>query len=140
MTGMDRMDRLDRLDFPLHADSPRSSFSRPHLVGFPSPHDFNSHGDHDSSIVPRHLSDHHDLFGDQQANTRFWQHGPWAPGGDGTTPVEENRPFFGPHERLKHDYASSELSLGRGPGSLHSIDMAGFGMDTTEDLCEVLSP
>ncbi|EEA25744.1 hypothetical protein TMatcc_006024 [Talaromyces marneffei ATCC 18224] len=140
MNGMDRMDRLDRLDFPLHADSPTSSFSRPHLVGFPSPHDFNSHGDHESSIVPRHLSDHHDLFGDQQANTRFWQHGPWGPGGDGTTPIEENRPFFGPHERLKHDYASSELSLGRGPSSLHSVDMAGFGMDTTEDLCEILSP
>jgi JmjC domain, hydroxylase/PHD-like zinc-binding domain len=140
MNGMDRLDRLDRLDFPLHADSPASSFSRPHLVGFPSPHDFNSHGDHDSSIVPRHLSDHHDLFGDQQANTRFWQHGPWAPAGDGTTPIEEHRPFFGPHERLKHDYASSELSLGRGPGSLHSVDMAGFGMDTTEDLCDALSP
>lgn len=140
MHGMDRLDRLDRLDFPLHADSPASSFSRPHLVGFPSPHDFNSHGEHESSIVPRHLSDHHDLFGDQQANTRFWQHGPWAPAGDGTTPIEENRPFFGPHERLKHDYASSELSLGRGPGSLHSVDMAGFGMDTTEDLCEALSP
>ncbi|KAH8698377.1 putative jumonji family transcription factor [Talaromyces proteolyticus] len=138
---MTELDRLDRFDFPLHADSPASSFSRPHLVGFPSPHDFNGHADHDSSIVPRHLSDHHDLFGDQQANTRFWQHGPWAPAGDGTTPIEENRPFFGPHERLKHDYASSELSLGRGgPGSLHSVDMAGFGMDTTEDFCSGLSP
>jgi hypothetical protein len=140
---MTELDRLDRFDLPLHADSPASSFSRPHLVGFPSPlhHDFTNHGDHDSSIVPRHLSDHHDLFGDQQANTRFWQHGPWAPAGDGTTPIEEQRPFFGPHERLKHDYASSELSLGRGgPGSLHSVDMAGFGMDTTEDFCGGLSP
>jgi hypothetical protein len=133
------MSGMDRFDLPLHADSPASSFSRAHLVGYPSPHDFNPQGDHDSSIVPRHMQDHQDLFGDQQANTRFWQHGPWA-ATDGTTPNEENRPFFGPHERLKHDYASSELSLGRGPGSLHSVDMAGFGMDTTEDLCAELSP
>ncbi|KKA18919.1 Jumonji family transcription factor [Rasamsonia emersonii CBS 393.64] len=129
---------MSGLDLPLHADSPASSFSRAHL-GYPSPNDFNSHGDHDSSIVPRHLHDHHDLFGDQQANTRFWQHGPWV-AGDGTTPNEESRPFFGPHERLKHDYAASELSLGRGPGSLHSVDMAGFGMDTTDDIGAELSP
>jgi hypothetical protein len=125
---------MSGLDLPLHADSPASSFSRAH-IGYPSPNDFNGHGDHDSSILPRHLQDHHDLFGDQQANTRFWQHGPWA-AGDGTTPNEENRPFFGPHERLKHDYAASELSLGRGPGSLHSVDMAGF----TDDICAELSP
>ncbi|GLA34189.1 hypothetical protein AnigIFM63309_005609 [Aspergillus niger] len=120
------------LDFPLHADSPCSSFSRSHLR-FQSPNDFTNHG-------PETHHDHHDLFGDQQANTRFWQHGPWA-AGDGNTPNEETRPFFGPHERLKHDYASSDISLGRGgPGSLHSVDMAGFGMDGTDDLCNVLSP
>ncbi|GMF94015.1 unnamed protein product [Aspergillus oryzae] len=117
---------LSGLDFPLHADSPCSSFSRPHLR-FQSPNDYNAHG-------PETHHDHHDLFGDQQANTRFWQHGPWA-AGDGNTPNEETRPFFGPHERLKHDYASSDISLGRGPGSLHSVDMAGFGMDATDDLC-----
>lgn len=122
---------LSGLDFPLHADSPCSSFSRTHLR-FQSPNDFNTHG-------PETHHDHHDLFGDQQANTRFWQHGPWA-AGDGNTPNEETRPFFGPHERLKHDYASSDISLGRGPGSLHSVDMAGFGMDATDDLCNVLSP
>ena len=124
------------LDLPLHADSPGSSFSRSHLR-YHSPNDF-GHGDHDSSIEQRHLQDHHELFGDQQANTRFWQHGPWV-AGDGTTPNEETRPFFGPHERLKHDYASSEMSIGRGPGSLHSVDMAGFG-DGPDDLCAELSP
>lgn len=128
---------MSGLDLPLHADSPGSSFSRSHLR-FQSPADF-GHGDHDSSIIPRHLNDHHDLFGDQQANTRFWQQGPWAPG-DGNTPNEENRPFFGPHERLKHDYASSDMSFGRGPGSLHSVDMAGFGLDGTDDLYAELSP
>lgn len=136
-TTAEAMPTIDRMDLPLHADSPGSSFSRAH-VGYPSSADFGGH-DHDSSLMPRHLHDHHDLFGDQQANTRFWQNGPWT-AGDGTTPNEENRPFFGPHERLKHDYASSELSLGKGPGSLHSLDMAGFGMDTTEDLCAELSP
>ncbi|PLB43635.1 histone demethylase [Aspergillus steynii IBT 23096] len=123
---------LSGLDFPLHADSPCSSFSRSHLR-FQSPNDFANHG-----TEVHH--DHHDLFGDQQANTRFWQHLPWA-AGDGNTPNEETRPFFGPHERLKHDYASSDISLGRGgPGSLHSVDMAGFGMDGTDDICAVLSP
>lgn len=111
---------LSRLDRPLHADSPASNFSRSHLR-FQSPNDFTSHG-------PESHHDHHDLFGDQQANTRFWQHGPWA-AGDGNTPNDENRPFFGPHERLKQDYASSEISVGRGPGSLHSADMVGFGAD-----------
>lgn len=121
---------LTGLDLPLHADSPCSSFSRSHLR-FQSPNDFTSH--------PESHHDHQDLFGDQQANMRFWQHGPWA-AGDGNTPNEENRPFFGPHERLKHDYASSEISLGRGPGSLHSVDMAGFGLDGADDLCAELSP
>ena len=119
------------LDFPLHADSPCSSFSRSHLR-FQSPNDFPSHGGEVHQ-------DHHDLFGDQQANTRFWQHGPWV-AGDGNTPNDEMRPFFGPHERLKHDYASSDISLGRGPGSLHSVDMAGFGLDGNDDICAVLSP
>lgn len=121
---------LTGLDLPLHADSPCSSFSRSHLR-FQSPNDFTSH--------PESNHDHQDLFGDQQANMRFWQQGPWA-AGDGNTPNEENRPFFGPHERLKHDYASSEISLGRGPGSLHSVDMAGFGLDGADDLGAELSP
>ena len=137
---------LSGLDLPLHADSPCSSFSRSHLR-FQSPNDFPSHGGIgagmgmgigtgvDTVVHP----DHHDLFGDQQANTRFWQNGPWA-AGDGNTPNEENRPFFGPHERLKNDYASSDISLGRGPGSLHSADMAGFGPDGTDDICAELSP
>ena len=122
---------LSGLDLPLHADSPCSSFSRSHLR-FHSPNDFTSH-------AVEANPDHHDLFGDQQANTRFWQFGPWA-AGDGNTPNEENRPFFGPHERLKNDYASSDISLGRGPGSLHSADMAGFGLDATDDICAELSP
>ncbi|KAF3398269.1 DNA damage-responsive transcriptional repressor RPH1 [Penicillium rolfsii] len=121
---------LSGLDLPLHADSPCSSFGRSHMR-FPSPIDFPTHG-------PDPQPDHHDLFGDQQANTRFWQNGPWV-AGDGNTPNEENRPFFGPHlfgphERLKHDYASSDISLGKGPGSLHSVDMAGFGPDVADDL------
>ncbi|KAL4956744.1 hypothetical protein BDW69DRAFT_70480 [Aspergillus filifer] len=121
---------LSGLDFPLRADSPCSNFSRSHLR-FHSPNDFINHGNEGHH-------DHHDLFGDQQANTRFWQHGPWA-AGDGNTPNEESRPFFGPH--LKNDYASSDISLGRGgPGSLHSVDMAGFGMDNPDDLCAALSP
>ncbi|KAJ0425946.1 hypothetical protein BJY00DRAFT_162967 [Aspergillus carlsbadensis] len=123
---------LSGIDFHLRPESPCSSFSRSHLR-FHSPNDFTSHG-----AETHH--DHHDLFGDQQANTRFWQHGPWA-AGDGNTPNEESRPFFGPHERLKHDYASSDISLGRGgPGSLHSVDMAGFGLDNPDDLCAGLSP
>ncbi|KAJ5166878.1 uncharacterized protein N7482_005659 [Penicillium canariense] len=121
---------LSGLDLPLHADSPCSSFGRSHMR-FQSPNDFPIHG-------PDPHPDHHDLFGDQQANTRFWQNGPWV-AGDGNTPNEENRPFFGPHlfgphERLKHDYASSDISLGKGPGSLHSVDMAGFGPDVADDL------
>lgn len=122
---------ISGLDLPLHADSPCSSFGRSHLR-LHSPGDFPIHG-------PDPHPDHHDLFGDQQANTRFWQDGPWA-AGDGNTPNDENRPFFGPHERLKHDYASSDISLGKGPGSLHSVDMAGFGFDPAEDLCAGLSP
>lgn len=131
ITTVEDLPPLSGLDLPLHADSPSSSFSRSHLR-FQSPNDFTSHG------VEAH-PDHHDLFGDQQANTRFWQNGPWA-AGDGNTPNEENRPFFGPHERLKNDYASSDISLGRGPGSLHSADMAGFGLDGTDDICAELSP
>ena len=126
---------LSGLDLPLHADSPCSSFGRSHLR-FQSPNELPIHG-------PDPHPDHHDLFGDQQANTRFWQNGPWI-AGDGNTPNDENRPFFGPHfgphERLKHDYASSDISLGKGPGSLHSVDMAGFGLDATDDICGELSP
>ncbi|KAJ5226240.1 hypothetical protein N7468_007465 [Penicillium chermesinum] len=122
---------LSGLDLPLHADSPCSSFARSHLR-LASPNEFPMHG-------PDPHPDHHDLFGDQQANTRFWQNGPWV-AGDGNTPNEEHRPFFGPHERLKHDYASSDISLGRGPGSLHSVDMAGFGFDGPDDLAGGLSP
>ncbi|CAL5871088.1 uncharacterized protein PFLUO_LOCUS5334 [Penicillium psychrofluorescens] len=122
---------LSGLDLPLHADSPISNFGRSHLR-FQSPNEFPMHG-------PDPHPDHHDLFGDQQANTRFWQEGPWI-AGDGNTPNDEHRPFFGPHERLKHDYASSDISLGKGPGSLHSVDMAGFGPDPSEDLVAGLSP
>ncbi|KAJ5904123.1 hypothetical protein N7504_006506 [Penicillium tannophilum] len=122
---------LSGLDLPLHADSPCSSFGRSHLR-LQSPNEFPIHG-------PDPHPDHHDLFGDQQANTRFWQNGPWV-AGDGNTPNDENRPFFGPHERLKHDYASSDISLGKGPGSLHSVDMAGFGFDGPDDLIGGLSP
>ncbi|KAJ5717114.1 hypothetical protein N7488_002760 [Penicillium malachiteum] len=122
---------LSGLDLPLHADSPCSSFGRSHLR-LQSPNDFPIHG-------PDPHPDHHDLFGDQQANTRFWQNGPWI-AGDGNTPNEEHRPFFGPHERLKHDYASSDISLGKGPGSLHSVDMAGFGFDGPDELIGGLSP
>lgn len=121
---------LAGLDLPLHVDSPCSSFGRSHLR-FQSPNEFPLHG-------PDPHPDH-DLFGDQQANTRFWQNGPWI-AGDGNTPNDETRPFFGPHERLKHDYASSDISLGKGPGSLHSVDMAGFGLDPSEELCAGLSP
>lgn len=132
ITPVEDMPPLSALDLPLHADSPCSSFSRSHLR-FQSPNDFTPHG------VESHNHDHHELFGDQQANMRFWQNGPWE-AGDGNTPNEENRPFFGPHERLKNDYASSDISLGRGPGSLHSVDMAGFGLDATDDICAELSP
>ncbi|BDD59732.1 hypothetical protein MAP00_004925 [Monascus purpureus] len=135
ITPVENSMSMSLLDMPLHADSPGSSFSRSHMR-FQSPSGFTSQGDQDSS---RHFHDHQDLFGDQQANTRFWQHGPWA-AGDGNTPSEENRPFFGPHGRLKHDYASSDISLGLGPGSLHSVDMAAFGLDSTDDICAVLSP
>ncbi|KAJ5771399.1 uncharacterized protein N7511_003450 [Penicillium nucicola] len=130
ITPVDDPPLLSGLDMPLHADSPCSSFGRSHLR-FQSPNEFPMHG-------PDPHPDHHDLFGDQQANTRFWQNGPWV-AGDGNTPNDENRPFFGPHifgphERLKHDYASSDISLGKGPGSLHSVDMAGFGPDGIDDL------
>ncbi|CAG8111009.1 unnamed protein product [Penicillium salamii] len=129
ITPVDDPPLLSGLDMPLHVDSPCSSFGRSHLR-FQSPNEFPMHG-------PEPHPDHHDLFGDQQANTRFWQNGPWV-AGDGNTPNDENRPFFGPHifgahDRLKHDYASSDVSLGKGPGSLHSVDMAGFGPDN-EDL------
>ncbi|PGH12207.1 hypothetical protein AJ80_06827 [Polytolypa hystricis UAMH7299] len=127
---------LSVFDMTLHADSPASSFGRPPLR-FHSPHDFSLPLDHDSLIPPRHLNDHHDLFGDQQGNQRFWQRSiPWN---EGDTPShEEQRPFFGPHERpATHDYAASDMDLGRGPSSLHSMDMAGFGFD---DLYNDLSP
>ncbi|KAJ5902101.1 hypothetical protein N7495_002629 [Penicillium taxi] len=123
---------LTGLDLPLHADSPCSNFGRSHLR-LQSPNEFPIHG-------PEPHPDHNDLFGDQQANTRFWANGPWA-AGDGNTPnEEENRPFFGPHERLKHDYASSDISMSKGPGSLHSVDMAGFGFDGPDDLLNGFSP
>ncbi|PGH01625.1 hypothetical protein AJ79_07873 [Helicocarpus griseus UAMH5409] len=123
---------LSVFDMPLQADSPGSSFGRPPLR-YQSPQDFSLHIEHESSILPRHLQLHdHDLFGDQQANQRFWQRSvPWVE--SDTQSQDENRPFFGPHERPPpgpgHDYASSEMDIGRGPGSLHSMDMAGFGFD-----------
>ena len=125
---------LTALDMPLHFDSPGSSFSRS-LLRFQSPGGFTNNLDQD---VPRQFHDQ-DLFGDQQANTRFWQLGPWA-AGDGNTPNEENKPFFAPQSRLKHEYAASDISLGRGPGSLHSVDIAAFGVDGNDDICGVLSP
>ncbi|OAX78582.1 hypothetical protein ACJ72_07109 [Emergomyces africanus] len=165
------------MPLPASADSPASAsgcstFGRPPLR-YQSPHDFSLHIEHESSILPRHLQLHdHDLFGDQQANQRFWQRSivPWVDGdcgnsdaggggggggsatagGGGSCDVksqdgrdrDEHRPFFGPHERppglggggiLGNDYASSDLDMGRGPGSLHSMDMVGFGFDGPEE-------
>lgn len=127
---------LSAFDMTLHAESPNSSFDRSHLR-FHSPQDFSLHMDNESS-VPRHLNDHQDLFGDQQANQRFWQRSAaWA---EGYTPSHEgDRPFFGPQER-PNDYAVSEVDVGRGPGSLHSMDMAGFGFDGTDEPYPDLSP
>ncbi|EER39657.1 conserved hypothetical protein [Histoplasma capsulatum H143] len=157
------------IPLPASADSPASAsgcstFGRPPLR-YQSPHDFSLHIDHESSILPRHLHDH-DLFGDQQANQRFWQRsvGPWVDGDcensdaggggksqDGRERDDEHRPFFGPHERptiggggsvgsagvgcgsVGNDYASSDLDMGRGPGSLHSMDMVGFGFDVPDE-------
>ncbi|KAK2787517.1 hypothetical protein FQN51_003148 [Onygenales sp. PD_10] len=127
---------------PLHADSPASStgFGRPTHLRYQSPQDFSLHVEHESSILPRHLHDH-DLFGDQQANQRFWQRSvPWVDEGD-TQSQDEHRPLFGPHERpVGHDYASSDMDMGRGPGSLHSMDMAGFGFDGPDDALPEPSP
>ncbi|OJD18284.1 hypothetical protein AJ78_01660 [Emergomyces pasteurianus Ep9510] len=159
------------MSLPASADSPASAsgcstFGRPPLR-YQSPHDFSLHIEHESSILPRHLQLHdHDLFGDQQANQRFWQRSvvPWVDGdcgnsdagggsgaaGGGSGDVksqdgrdrDEHRPFFGPHERppgvggggsMGNDYASSDLDMGRGPGSLHSMDMVGFGFDGPEE-------
>ncbi|EGD93927.1 hypothetical protein TESG_01457 [Trichophyton tonsurans CBS 112818] len=125
---------LSAFDMTLRADSPASSFNRVPLH-YQSPQEYGSHLDNESSLLPRHLHDHHDLFGDQQANTRFWQRSvPWN---DVDTPShdEEHRPFFGPHLRPPgHEYASSDMEFGKGPGSLHSMDMAGFGFDGPDDL------
>jgi hypothetical protein len=117
---------LSVFDMTLRADSPASSFGR-----FPyQPHDFSSHVEHEPSILPRHLHDHHDLFGDQQ-NQRFWQRSvPWSDVETQSHGDDHHRPFFGPHEKPPgHDYAVSDMDLERGPGSLHSMDMAGFGFD-----------
>lgn len=137
----------------LHAGSPAESFGRPPL------HDFtdlsgrhvpggsgvggasSQQGDHDHGA---------DLFGDQQANTRFWaRHGPWLGMGlglglglgaesGGETP--DHRPFFGPEPRPS-DYAPSDMDLGtgKGPGSLHSVDMAAFGFDAPDDIYQDLA-
>ncbi|PGG96394.1 hypothetical protein GX51_07848 [Blastomyces parvus] len=153
------------MPLPAAADSPASAsgcstFGRPPLR-YQSPHDFSLHIEHESSILPRHLQLHdHDLFGDQQANQRFWQRsvGPWVDGDcgnsdaggggklpdDGRERDDGHRPFFGPHERPAgfgggvgsaggNDYASSDLDMGRGPGSLHSMDMVGFGFDGPDE-------
>ncbi|EFE45183.1 hypothetical protein TRV_00056 [Trichophyton verrucosum HKI 0517] len=131
---------LSAFDMTLRADSPASSFNRVPLH-YQSPQEYGSHLDNESSLLPRHLNDHHDLFGDQQANTRFWQRSvPWN---DVDTPShdEEHRPFFGPHLRPPgHEYASSDMEFGKGPGSLHSMDMAGFGFDGPDDLLPDPSP
>lgn len=124
---------LSVFDMTLQADSPASSFSRMQFQ-YQSPQDFSSHIEHEASIPPRHLHDHHDLFGDQQANTRFWQRSvPWATDGENQSQHEDDshRPFFGPH--LPGEY---DMDIERGPGSLHSMDMAGFGFDGPEDLLD----
>lgn len=127
---------LSVFDMTLQADSPASSFSRMQFQ-YQSPQDFSSHIEHESAILPRHLHDHHDLFGDQQANTRFWQRSvPWATDGENQSQHDDDshRPFFGPH---LPDYAASDMDIDRGgPGSLHSMDMAGFGFDGPEDLLD----
>jgi hypothetical protein len=129
---------LSVFDITLRADSPASSFGRAHIQ-YQSPQDFSTHAEHESSILPRHLHDHHDLFGDQQANQRFWQRSaPWVDGDNQSH--DDRRPLFGPHERPGHDYASSDMDVSRGPGSLHSMDMAGFGFDGTDDPYPDLSP
>ncbi|EEP78751.1 hypothetical protein UREG_03597 [Uncinocarpus reesii 1704] len=131
---------LSVFDMTLHADSPASSFSRT-AIQYQSPQDFSAHVEHESSLLPRHFQDHHDLFGDQQTNQRFWQRSvPWN---DGDTPShnDEHRPFFGPHlPPAGHDYPSSDMDFERGPGSLHSMDMAGFGFDGTDELFPNPSP
>ncbi|KAI1927283.1 hypothetical protein LOZ60_003163 [Ophidiomyces ophidiicola] len=131
---------LSVLDMTLHADSPASSFSRT-AIQYQSPQDFSSTVEQESCLLPRHLPDHHDLFGDQQTNQRFWQRStPWNDG-DTQSHNDEHRPFFGPHlPPAGHDYPSSDMDFERGPGSLHSMDMAGFGFDTTDDFYPGPSP
>ncbi|KMP04060.1 hypothetical protein CIRG_03751 [Coccidioides immitis RMSCC 2394] len=143
-TSMDPMNldphHLSAFDMTLHADSPASSFSRT-AIHYQSPQDFSAQVEHESSLLPRHLQDHHDLFGDQQTNQRFWQRSvPWNDG-DTQSHNDEPRPFFGPHlPPAGHDYLSSDMDFERGPGSLHSMDMAGFGFDGPDDLYPDPSP
>ncbi|KAK2750351.1 hypothetical protein FQN57_003831 [Myotisia sp. PD_48] len=136
----DNLHALSPFDMPLHADSPASSFSRVPM-NYQSPQEFAAHIDHETSLHPRPLHDHHDLFGDQQANQRFWQRSvPWSD--IDTQSHDGHRPFFGPHLRpAAHEYALSEMDLEKGPGSLHSMDMAAFGFDGPDDnTCPDRSP
>ncbi|WEW55859.1 hypothetical protein PRK78_001292 [Emydomyces testavorans] len=131
---------LSVFDMTLHADSPASSFSRT-AIQYQSPQDFSAHVEHESSLLPRHVQDHHDLFGDQQTNQRFWQRSILWNDGDTQSHDDEHRPFFGPHlPPARHDYPSSDMDFERGPGSLHSMDMAGFGFDGPDDLYPDPSP
>lgn len=138
---------LSVFDMTLRSDSPASSFTKMQFH-YQSPQDFSSHVEHEASILPKHLNEHHDLFGDQQADQRFWaSSAPWtttaAADGEGVTGSyaafdEEHRPFFGPHLKPGHDYAyayaASDMDIERGPASLHSMDMAGFGFDGADDI------
>lgn len=98
----------------LHADSPTSYPSRV--------------TSHYQSMHQGYQDQDQDLFGDQQANQRFWTNStPWIGTNSGAGHDDGQLVMFGPHERPRHDYASSDMDGSRGPGSLHSMDMAGFG-------------
>lgn len=103
----------------LHADSPTSYPSRA--------------TSHYQSMHQGEQDQYQDLFGDQQANQRFWGNGaPWI-GSDSGAHDDGHHVMFGPHERPRHDYAASDMDGSRGPGSLHSMDMAVFGPEPEPD-------
>lgn len=131
--SLDNQHHYSVFDMTLHAHSPASSFGRAHIQYQPT-HDFGNHVEHEPSILPRQLHDHTDLFGDQQANQRFWQRSlPWTD--DIQQQDEDHLPFFGPHERpAGPEWPSSDMELGKGPGSLHSMDMAGFNFDGPDEM------
>lgn len=143
-TPMDNMSvdphHLSVFDMTLRAISPASNFSRT-AVQYQSSHDFSAQVEQESTLLPRHLQDHHDLFGDQQTNQRFWQRSvPWNDG-DTQSHDDEHRPFFGPHlPPAAHDFLSADMDFERGPGSLHSMDMLGFNFDGPDDMFPDPSP